>query len=582
MSSRPTVDGEYDPVVAAAQRKAARQQASQKREADRLRREAEAKKAAEKAATAARIAQIKAKQAETAAKLERTRLSAEKKAQAAAQRAQDRAARKATQTRVSGDKSAFDQVMKKARATSGTITDAGLKTKAGVENVLDTWAAQNDKLYSKGNFLTVDEKADLLKEVQKNPYLAYDVMTGTKPEKPPKTLDEALARMNYLVSEIALGGAREVALPFSLKAGQPRRVEDAILQVVGGLLTPSPADMLISNAFRALAGAGKKGTKILRKMIKGTDLTADEARQFEKLVGQYGYSTSDLRKAGSKLDDLSNTEWNELLKKYQKYYEFWEKNPDLYGAGAAYKPSALLEFEDLLDDLGYDAGEYIDYLKAHKQGATLNPATLIAFINGVKPPTLDPKAYEKIESDLEKYRESLLKKPKGTIVEDEEITLPTPIVEDEEITLPTPIVEDEEITLPTPIIEEEEEPPIPIPIIEEEEEPPIPIPIIEEDEDITIPTPIVEDEEEPPPPSDEPPPPVKPMKKGDPGSRPNVFHALIGGIKEEYRVKFDYKKGPSETFTVTARSFPQALQQAQQKRRVKYVPSEVDIAKRGK
>jgi len=79
-------------------------------------------------------------------------------------------------------------------------------------------------------------------------------------------------------------------------------------------------------------------------------------------------------------------------------------------------------------------------------------------------------------------------------------------------------------------------------------------------------------------------PPTPPkLKKGDPGSsRPNVFHALIGGIKEEYRVKFDYKKGPSETFTVTARSFPQALSQATQLRRVKYVPSEVDIAKRGK
>jgi len=75
-------------------------------------------------------------------------------------------------------------------------------------------------------------------------------------------------------------------------------------------------------------------------------------------------------------------------------------------------------------------------------------------------------------------------------------------------------------------------------------------------------------------------PPIVPKKKGDPGSRPNVFHALIGGIKEEYRVKFDYPKGPSETFTVTARSFPQALTQAQGLRRIKrWVPSEVDIAK---
>ena len=61
-----------------------------------------------------------------------------------------------------------------------------------------------------------------------------------------------------------------------------------------------------------------------------------------------------------------------------------------------------------------------------------------------------------------------------------------------------------------------------------------------------------------------------------------MFRALVGGLKEKYRVVFDYPKGKVESFTVTARSFPQALSQATQLRRVKYVPSEVDIAKRGK
>jgi len=75
-------------------------------------------------------------------------------------------------------------------------------------------------------------------------------------------------------------------------------------------------------------------------------------------------------------------------------------------------------------------------------------------------------------------------------------------------------------------------------------------------------------------------PPVITKKKEDSGMSPNVFRALMGGTEEGYRVIFDYPKGPSETFTVKARSFPQALSQAQQKRRVKYVPSEVDIAKR--
>ena len=581
MSSRPTVDGEYDPVVAAANRVAASRRAAQMQEADRLRLEAEAKKAAERAAAAKRMEQLKAKQAETAATLERTRLSAEKRAQDAARRVQERAAEKAVQIKPSEVQAPLSKLMETARARTGTITDAGLKTKVGVENVLDTWAAQNDKLYSKGNFLTVNEKADLLKEVQKNPYLAYDVMTGTKPEKPPKTLDEALARMSYLVSEVALGGAREVALPMSLKAGEPRRVEDAILQVVGGLLTPSPADFAISQAFRALAGLGKKGSRIIRKVTQGVELSSEEARQFEKMVGQYGYSTSDLRKAGTKLDDLNNVEWDELLKKYQKYYEFWEKNPELYGAGAAYKPSALLEFEDLLDDLGYDAGEYIDYLKTYKQGATFNPATLIAFINGVKPPTLDLKAYEKIESDLEKYRESLLQKTEEIT---EQAVMTGPVTRTE---LKTKVPQEPGYTPPSEVTKEEEKggtlpgyttkpdvKPKPKPA------PPKPVQV----QKVVTTTQVQEEEVETVTPDAVPSDTLIPMKpRGKDGRmRPNVFRALVGGLKEKYRVVFDYPKGKIESFTVTARSFPQALSQATQLRRVKYVPSEVDIAKSGK
>jgi len=97
------------------------------------------------------------------------------------------------------------------------------------------------------------------------------------------------------------------------------------------------------------------------------------------------------------------------------------------------------------------------------------------------------------------------------------------------------------------------------------------------------PGPIKEGGEEPPPPDETPPiTPPMPKKKGDPGSRPNVFRALVGGLKEKYRVVFNYRKGKDESFTVTARSFPQALSQATQLRRVKYVPSEVDVAKVGK
>jgi len=572
MSSRPTVDGEYDPVAAAANRAAADRRARQARERERLQREA----AAKKAATARRLEALRVKQVETAKRVRQTR----ERDLAATKRARDIAKR----IKIPKGKAPPALVMKSARAVTGTITEAGLKTKEGIGSVLDNWAAHNDMLYGKGNFLTPTEKAAVLKEVQKNPFLAYDIMTGTKPEKPPKTFDEALNRMNYLASEVALGGAREVTLPFSLGAGQPRRMEDAILQITGGLLTPSPADLLISNGVRALVGAGKKGTKILRKVLKGTSLSSDEALQFEKLVGQYGYSTSDLRKAGSKLNKLSNAEWDELMEGYQKYYDFWKKNPDLYGAGAAYKPAALQEFADVLDDIGYDVDEYIDFLKANKLGPTMNPATMIAFINGVPPPKADLKAYEKIASDLEKYRESLRQKLKET---QEKAVITGPVSRTElrlkeaqkpgytpppEEVIMEELVETVTEELPQTVVED----------IDQEVIEDVIQTVIEDLDQTVIDEAVIEDivetvteELEAETPTETP-----KKKKGDPGSRPNVFRALVGGIKEGYKIVFDYPKGPSETFTVTARSFPQALSQAQQLRRVKYVPSEVDVSKR--
>lgn len=555
MSSRPTVDGEYDPVAAAANRAAADRRAREARERARLQREAEARRA--------RAAQVKKKRAETAERVRQTRLGAQARA------------------KITTTKPSLKQVMKSARAVTGTITEAGLKTKEGVSSVLDNWAAHNDKLYAKGNFLTPAEKAVWLKEVQDNPFLAYDIM-GTKDLKPPKDFNEALNRLSYLVSEVSLGGAREVALPFSLKAGQPRRMEDAILQVTGGLLTPSPADYVVSTAFRGLARLGKKGSRIFRKVTQGVELTSDEARQFEKLMGQSGYSTSDLRKAGTKLGKLTQKEWDDLYEAYQKFDKFVEKNPDLYGAGAAYRPSALLEFEDVLDDLGYEAGEYIDYLKKYKLGPTMNPATLIAFINGVKPPKADLKAYEKISSDLEKYRESLKQKlaaKEKAVVRGPATRTEPKLKEPQEPGYTPPLLEEEEKIVQV-VIEE-----LPKAVIEDVDQKVIEDvvqTVIEDLDQTVIDETVIEDvaqtvtEEL----EQAPTPPVKLRKKGDPGSRPNIFRALVGGIKEGYRITFKYPKGSNETFTVTARSFPQALSQAQQLRRIKYVPSEVDISKR--
>ncbi len=432
---------------------------------------------------------------------------------------------------------------KPAQVITTAIISAGLSTQAALAPILDGWAAMNDKLYAKGNFLTDKEKADFLEEVQKNPLLGYQVMTGVTAEKPPKTFDEALNRLNYMVSEMALGGiGREATLPFSIGAGQPRRMEDAVLQVIGGLLTPTPADYLVSTAFRALAGAGKKGTNILRKVLRGTTLNSDEALQFEKLVGQYGYSTSDLRKAGSNIGKFTQAEWDDFIIKYGEWYNYQKKFPNLQSAGAGYSRSALQEFSEILDDIDIDAGEYIDFLKANKLGPTLNPATLAAFTLGLKPPTSDLKAFEKIENEIEQLREArrLELEEAREKIKPKEPTEPGYI----------PPIEEEEQVL-EPIVPGEPAPP----------EPPKP--------------------EEPAPPKPVPPKPLPKKRRGKGGGLPpNIFKALVGGISENYIIVFDYPKGKTETFTVKARSFPQALSQAQGLRRNRrHVPLEVDIRK---
>ena len=580
MSSRRTIDGEFDPMTAAANRRAAERRAREARERVRLQNEAAA---AKKRAEAARIAEIKKKQAETAATLERTRLSAQKRAQERAAKKPKPTIPKPTIPRVGAGARGKDT--KPGRIMGGPAgIDPSVTKKIALNDLLNGWLATNEKMRAKGGFLTEKENADWLKEIQENPYLAYDKMTvsGGISGAKPKTLDEALNTLGHTISTIALGGGRDYTFPFSLKAGQPTRVHDALLQTIGALIVFSPADLLVSKSIKAMMDLGKKGSKIVRKVAQGVDLTADEARQFEKEIGQYGYSTADLRKAlGSKAGKLTQAEWDEFWIKYGKLNVYSRTR----SAGAGYTPTATQEFAEIMDDIGYDLDEYIDYLKTYKLEPTLDPATIAAFLLGMKPPKPDLKAYQKIENDLDKYRESLKQKLKEA---QEEAVITGPVSRTElkpkepqkpGYTPPSEVTKEEEKggTLlgytPKPDVKEEA-PPSPKPA------PPKPVQIqkaatttqIQEEEVETVTPDAV--------PSDMPIP-AKPRGK-DGRMRPNVFRALVGGLKEKYRVIFNYPKGKIESFTVTARSFPQALSQATQLRRVKYVPSEVDVAKVGK
>jgi len=90
--------------------------------------------------------------------------------------------------------------------------------------------------------------------------------------------------------------------------------------------------------------------------------------------------------------------------------------------------------------------------------------------------------------------------------------------------------------------------------------------------------------EEPPP--EEPPPeePEKPPKLSlaDQQKRRELNLRLHNGPREKYKVRISFPRGPSQTLTVFARSFPEAVNKAQRSRRGnRYLPSEVDIERVG-
>jgi len=94
------------------------------------------------------------------------------------------------------------------------------------------------------------------------------------------------------------------------------------------------------------------------------------------------------------------------------------------------------------------------------------------------------------------------------------------------------------------------------------------------------PTPVIVPEPTPPPPEE----PEKPPKLSlaDQQKRRELNLRLHNGPREKYRVKISFPHGQSQTLTVEARSFPEAVNKAQRSRRGnRYLPSEVDVERIG-
>ena len=344
---------------------------------------------------------------------------------------------------------------------------------------------------------------------------------------------------------------------------------------------------IIDDALTDVTGV-RDWTKVIDKFddmpitSKDTQLlvTKEVARQLKEMRQTLSKLTDIDPDAGTltRWGILSDADKLKVSKAYKKLLDAYEENAISFGAGAARRLDSLVEVEEVFTKAGIDVNELfesgddiVNFLANNPQSG----AKLLLFLNqpviGATPSsTLIRQTKEPwdIDTEFEKLDIDIItgndEKQKKTIVP-LEIELP-------DLT-PKELSELKKLGIEIPDIKTGIEQ---IPDVKQDvTQTTTPITDLTLDEPTVIvdvppiePAPIT--------------PPVKPKKKGDPGSRPNVFRALVGGLKEKYRVVFNYRKGKDESFTVTARSFPQALSQATQLRRVKYVPSEVDVAKVGK
>ena len=634
--SRPLVDGEFDPVTAAANRAAAERRTREARERLRLQTEAAAKRAKAaadaKAAEVKRIADLKAKQAETAATLERTRLSAEKRAQAAAQRAQERAAQKAKDAAQRAQDAAKETTQRRSEIKPATIKDiqqgisrVGSDYENVFRSVTDSLVKSSEKASERSIELALEGRPIA-------GFGAYAVGTAIRSAK------GAVEAVTFPIRPASWAGAVEaVGLMLMPEKGETQaefrsRLTDMVKNDVYDPKQRAQMEKLLLSTMppTPISSEDRQAAKAFRKAL-AESIMADPVGFLAEVAGGVAGGVL-LSKALSKLTtgriktvDMTQSEYLEYLESHpwsggmtaSQESTWWldQVVDDLVGrtkpgyvkglSGKAGWKSSVKALQDARNALAQSAKGRTGMLKIPVEippidispwaMALITPGALNHIREGLRERGLTEKQIDNLLIDIGRSEEGTISGGEGVTIyqpaewvkQVPETSLPgyTPRPVKEKPGQPdptkpgyTPPPEEEKLDQPTPTVLDE-----PTPTVPDEPEPPRP------DE----PTPIKPDKPRPKTPKkpeeptkpDEPGKPTIPLKpKGKDGRmRPNVFRALVGGMKEEYRVIFDYPKGPSETFTVTARSFPQALTQAQQKRRIKrWVPSEVDIAKVGR
>ena len=408
---------------------------------------------------------------------------------------------------------------------------ASTRTWASYKTALENIQKASDHLYDRSGFPSKEKVKKYLEE--KKP------ATGFVSGSPfaPKTVEEFLARIGYVTTQATIGGVQEITFPASWSIAKPKRESDIIARMVGGILTPSPLDYAAMKIMSKLTKT-VKGSKLLAKFADegAPQFTAEEARMWEKIKGKSGYSTEELRAAGRK-----------VFRKIDDMAEYYKKYPERATAGAAVIPEPVQEYWDLIDDLGWD-DEYIltNYLKKNIDDISA-PVLTNMFLGLTDTGRTQPVTKPQLDSYVDRQDKYVFQIPKKGEILDLKPDLsvePVEVLEEEQIPTVTPKTTPKQIPKPEPVIITE-------PAIEE------PLP----PEEVT-PTPII------------------PKTKREKEKLRRFKLQLFNGPKTTFKVRFDYPRGPSQTLMVEARSFVEALNKAQRKRRSnKYHPSLVDITK---
>lgn len=355
-----------------------------------------------------------------------------------------------------------------------------------------------------------------------------------------KNTEEALNRLGWAATEMTIGVAVEEGFPFSIgELPPPSKGTDTGLRVLGGLLAPSPADLVAGQIIARLAKT-KTWQKLIGKYgeVDVSELEKQAAREIEKLKGKgQAYSVAEIRKGVNKV--YNNLE--DIAEFYRKHPEL--ATPERSSAGAAQVPKVVQEFEDFLDDLGWNMDEYLKFMRS--RAPELPVGALVNILAGISD---RGEPIEETIIDLSSYTDRA-DKYKFTPEEKAALAEAAEALQDQaqEPIQDTP----ERAVQDTPQRQEQVTP--------QKAEQVTPQRVLEK-------KPLRDEEGRF----------IKPRTLPT-GRGPDTMR-FYQGKKQRYKVEFTYPRGGKETVTVEARSYPEAMQIAQRARTPRRdIPSEVNL-----